>query len=338
MLQDKTSRIYAFDNIKFILIFLVVFGHLLEIAQGWGEEKEQVYRLIYSFHMPVFMFFSGWFARFKREKIVFHFIYMYFLFQVLYQAFYHFVLQERDLSKIEYQFTTPYWILWYLLAIILFYLMIPLLDVKETWKQILVVLVCFVVSLLAGNDSSVGYYFTLGRFFSFLPYFIAGYYIKNWQDKILGCRNWALPIILSALAIVVVFLVMQMTEFPKEAFYGSYSYEKLKIELSVKLIIEMIASFWIVYFLFALVPFLNFKIPLVSTIGRNSLSVFLLHGFVIKLMEKEQMGVEMAPYTTVIWGLIIVILLGNRFTNQLFTWVGTGWWLEKVYRRLGEKF
>ena len=338
MLQDKNSRIYAFDNIKFILIFLVVFGHLLEIAQGWGEERESVYRLIYSFHMPVFMFFTGWFAKFNREKIVFHFIYMYFLFQVLYQVFYHFVLRERDLSKLEYQFTTPYWILWYLLAIILFYLMIPLLDVKETWKQVLVVIVCFAVSLLAGNDSSVGYYFTLGRFFSFLPYFIAGYYIKNWQEKILGCKNWILRVLLLVLVVFIAVWIMQMTDFPKEAFYGSYSYEKLKIELSVKLIIEMIASFWILFFLFGLAPMINFKIPLISTIGKNSLSIFLLHGFVVKFMEKEQMGVGMTPFVTLLWTIVIVLILGNRFTNRLFTWLGTGWWLEKIYRRLGEKF
>ena len=40
------------DNIKFFLIFCVVFGHMLELVDTgvW-------YKIIYSFHMPAFILF-----------------------------------------------------------------------------------------------------------------------------------------------------------------------------------------------------------------------------------------------------------------------------------------
>lgn len=60
--METSRRDARFDNLKGILIFLVVFGHLLELVGG--PAAAWLYRLIYSFHMPAFVFCSGWFARF----------------------------------------------------------------------------------------------------------------------------------------------------------------------------------------------------------------------------------------------------------------------------------
>jgi len=57
----ETRNLY-FDNMKFILIFLVVLGHfanlhrLLPIMGGLNNA-------IYSFHMPLFIYISGYFSR-----------------------------------------------------------------------------------------------------------------------------------------------------------------------------------------------------------------------------------------------------------------------------------
>lgn len=50
-----------FDNIKIVLIILVLFGHALEeisLENGYGIIRA----CIYSFHMPVFIFISGYFS------------------------------------------------------------------------------------------------------------------------------------------------------------------------------------------------------------------------------------------------------------------------------------
>ena len=55
----KKTREYGFDNLRGLLIVLVVLGHLLEIC-GSFPGAGFLYRTIYSFHMPAFLFLSGY--------------------------------------------------------------------------------------------------------------------------------------------------------------------------------------------------------------------------------------------------------------------------------------
>ena len=80
------KRAYCFDNLKCILIFLAVLGHLLTLSPEWGGWNDAIYRLIYSFHMPVFLFITGWFAVYKRRTIIFHLAYLYLLFQTIHRV------------------------------------------------------------------------------------------------------------------------------------------------------------------------------------------------------------------------------------------------------------
>lgn len=56
------ERDYFFDNVKAVLMFLVVLGHLLLPIHG-ESFLVVVKRLIYVFHMPLFVFVSGYFAK-----------------------------------------------------------------------------------------------------------------------------------------------------------------------------------------------------------------------------------------------------------------------------------
>lgn len=88
------ERDYFFDNIKAVLIFLVVLGHfLLPIHEG-GNVLVLIKRLIYVFHMPLFVFVSGYFSKriYKAGKYNFkkilYLIKAYILFVVAIQAVY----------------------------------------------------------------------------------------------------------------------------------------------------------------------------------------------------------------------------------------------------------
>ena len=61
------QREYFFDNAKFILIFLVVFGHFLRSFIEESEIIYSLYKVIYTFHMPAFILISGFFAKGFRE-------------------------------------------------------------------------------------------------------------------------------------------------------------------------------------------------------------------------------------------------------------------------------
>ena len=76
MLAAGTNRRnYQMDNLKCLLIFSVVFGHMLELFMGKNSPERVIYLVIYSFHMPLFAFVSGVFARYNPSKIKNNMIY-----------------------------------------------------------------------------------------------------------------------------------------------------------------------------------------------------------------------------------------------------------------------
>lgn len=121
------ERNYQDDNIKCFLIFCVVLGHFLEWI-GFNS----LYCIIYSFHMPCFLFLTGHYAKYDRKKIIGNIVYPYCLFQVLYLIFQEVVIEK---TEIKIQFTTPYWLLWYMVAMLFYYLLIPFIEEKRIQIQ-----------------------------------------------------------------------------------------------------------------------------------------------------------------------------------------------------------
>jgi len=76
--------------------------------------------------MPAFVFSTGYFIKFKKRNVLTTII-LYMIFQFLYIKFSNNILEETA----TLQFTTPYWLLWYLLAYFFYKMLIPLIDVKE---------------------------------------------------------------------------------------------------------------------------------------------------------------------------------------------------------------
>lgn len=331
----KTKRLYQFDNIRFFLMFFVILGHFLEITNGYGSDCLP-YRIIYSFHMPAFIFLSGYFAKYKPQKIMLCFVYPYIIFQFLYQLFDFYILNSDIEKQLKFQFTTPYWLLWYLLVMILYYLFIPFIDTDK--KSIRYVLLggSVITSLLAGYDTSIGYYLSLSRFFTFFPFFLAGYYIGHDCDfinkiKTYTCKCWFK--ILNIISIFVAcFYLWKNKEISSFVLYGTYSYSVAKYGILTKFMLLLIAFLWII-FLFFVLPYMNRKIPFISRIGSNTLPIFLLHGFFVKLIYKY--GVLASDSSgnlllVFIFTFSIMILLGNSIIASVFHIFFTGDLIMKI--------
>lgn len=67
--MSETNRDLAIDNLKGFLIFLVVLGHLLELGFVNSDAGNVLDRVIYSFHMPAFVFTMGMFAKTTSEHL-----------------------------------------------------------------------------------------------------------------------------------------------------------------------------------------------------------------------------------------------------------------------------
>lgn len=52
-----------FDNAKLLLIFFVVFGHMIQPFIGESNAIHTLYMWVYTFSMPAFIFLAGFFAK-----------------------------------------------------------------------------------------------------------------------------------------------------------------------------------------------------------------------------------------------------------------------------------
>ena len=171
------ERDYFFDNLKAVLIFLVVLGHFLLPIHG-DSPLVTVKRLIYVFHMPLFVFVSGYFAKkiykdgqYNFKKIL-YLIKAYVLFVIAIQIVYA-IDGFRKFSEIDFfsQSGAP----WYLFAMIVWYLTIPLI---RKCKELPVLVISVGLALVAGYFKNIGDFLCLSRILVFGPFFYLGYYME----------------------------------------------------------------------------------------------------------------------------------------------------------------
>ena len=325
--ERETRRDHGFDNIRGLLIICVVFAHLLEIRMPFSNGSD-IYRVIYSFHMPMFLFLSGWFAKFDRAKLIFGLFIPYLLLQVAYIFFQRWLYG----TVVTMQFATPYWVLWFLLALFFYHLMIPLYNVQTPWIRLAALLGAFALSLIAGYDPSVGYGMTLSRFLVFQPWFMLGFYLRRGEDKKM---HWVIRIgIVAALSLCVVLLCR--SEITNNTLYGSYPYATLQYHAGIRLFLGLMALLWILFFLYVIKPLVNVHISLLTELGKHTLPVFLLHGFAVKYIGFRHPQWLESPIAFIGIVAAIVLLLGNPVVGTAFRWLFPDQWIKK-WRHIKKK-
>ena len=311
-MENKVNvRQYSFDNLKGILIILVVLAHLLGVTTR-GEVAESVYRLVYSFHMPVFIFLFGYFAKFNRKRFIKSFVIPYVAFQVLYILFENIVLN----NQMKIQFTTPYWLMWYMLTCSYYMLLSQVYETDSKKQQLLILLFTIVISLVAGYDKGIGYGFSLSRTLVFQSWFVMGLYCRK-NDDIL--QNISKPIKgLICILTIAVSLFICISPIKTEILYGAYYYESLGYTPAVRLVVSCCSLVWIIFFMGILKQVLSKKIPFLSSLGQKTFPVYLLHGFVVLLIGKYMPFLAANIFLAPVTAIIICILTGNKYTESIF--------------------
>ena len=137
------ERDYLWDNIKALLIFFVVAGHFLEMNTLYTDLARNIDSFIYSFHMPAFVFVSGFFAkrycingRVRAEKAGTVLAYY-----IIFQMFFMLVRFIFSIKSEKMSLFSPSSGLWYLLALFYYYLLLYYyLVVHYHFKQIVILL------------------------------------------------------------------------------------------------------------------------------------------------------------------------------------------------------
>ncbi len=278
-MSNKSKHIPYWDNLKGLLILLVVFGHLIErIPNG---TQGFVYKFIYLFHMPLFVFSSGFLSSFSAVNIWKRLIVPYFIMQTIMCLWNH--------STIGY--TTPYWILWYLLALIFWKMSIPFLDLVAAKYRGIIIVGSFLISYLCGLDSSIGYYLSLSRTICFFPYFILGYYIHQYKKKspdtgsVWKRNNIGYQIVKYASAVLTAAVLCGTVMFADfisaKSLYCSSSYDC--DYLTMNLLFRIAQSFAAVIIGTCVLTWIPTRKNILTVLGASSMCIYLLHPFLIKM-------------------------------------------------------
>jgi len=158
------KRLIDIDIAIGISIILVVFGHLLldrSLPEWYIKSRE----LIYKFHMPLFMFFSGFlmaisykpisnrvdymrFIKKKASKFIPAYLFFSILFLVLETLRYGFTYNQLKIDLLDIIFSpskAPAGFLWYIYILFQYYLILPLIMwlVNKNWVYVLALGILF---------------------------------------------------------------------------------------------------------------------------------------------------------------------------------------------------
>lgn len=260
------------DVAKGVLIILVVFGHLLTRVGLSDGLTDLAYTVIYAFHMPAFIFLAGITAKSTRlVQRVLTFVILVAVFQTLY-----YLTEKWVGDPFAWSWIDPHWIIWFLVAITWWTLTVPFI---ERFPGTLVA-VSAVVGLGAGMVPIAGADLASSRTLVFWPFFVIG---KVYGKRILAATA-SLPVWTRAggcIIALVPLLALYVADVDTSWLFGSSNFAALEVSdlrgILIRACLTLIA-FLAILALLAAVP--DVKGP-ITVMGERSLSVYLLHGFVV---------------------------------------------------------
>lgn len=281
--QPSSGRSPFWDSLKIWLIFIVVYGHMIESCVDSSRFNQAMYNFIYLFHMPLFVFISGRFSHIKdQNKYLFRLLAIfetYFIFQLIRCLKSIFVGGHLSLFP---DILIPKGILWYLACLILWRLIIIVSTERFLKQYKWYVLTVFLVSGLGIGffiipDGTVIRFFTLGLFF------FMGYYSNEQQLRtILQKLSVRCAIILLSSIWLFVFFFLNI-DIQSVIYFGSY-YDNLPTSP-----LYYLCARFFMYIFAIIVGYLIMRIvyakPILSKYGNCTLAIFMYHIFFVMALR-----------------------------------------------------
>lgn len=305
-------RDYRIDNAKGVLILLVVLGHFLESVQGWSDSLLRgPLTLIYMFHMPAFVFLAGITA--KTDSLgrrIANLAVILVLFQVAYMAPTTLIKGFYPDSPLQ-----PHWILWFLLSMVWWLAALPFIR-----KIPAPLLVSVAAAVLVGALPFAGYALSSSRTLVFLPFFVAGHLYGR---QILGALpRWRSAPVVGVVALAVIGVGLYAVNLDDAWVHGARRFNEMGAGLLDGGVTRLALTLVAAASSFAFLMTVSARNGLMARVGVVSLSVFLLHGFAVKVGGKamravyEHFGAVPALALALALTALTVAVLARPFLDQ----------------------
>lgn len=322
---NRWERNAYFDNLRFVLIFLVVAGHFL-LPLDKTRFSNNIFYLIYTFHMPCFVFVSGYFSthmlkdgRFRADKLI-QVLWLYLVFKILV----HFTEGLVE-GKIGFyiDFFSESGAPWYLLALGLWYLTIPF--IRELDFRV-VMAGSIIISLLSGYETSVNSTLALDRTLAFAPFFYAGYYISSVDFKC-WFHNVHRIMLLALASVTAVFLFLCTYDLLMPYSHIVYGVNYYRLGPGLYPYGGLIRLAWYVITVLislGLLAVIPKKRTFFTSIGSRTLQIYILHRAVRDLMQywgffdMVQVGSKVWIMALLLLSFLITVILGTPGLTVVF--------------------
>lgn len=308
------NKRHFIDNIKVVLIFLVVFGHLIERYIDTSDTLMAVYIFIYIFHMPLFIYISGYLSKnINKSKKIFlkDLLIPYIFLNIIWYLLAYIYTKDINLPIIY-----PGWTLWFLLSLFFW---------RSSLKYLIKIKYILPISFLLGALTGIipnGSILSFSRTIVFLPFFLLGYYtsIENLKyifDKL----NIGLCILGILIFIIISFFIANKSILDYRFLYGSYSYKELGIDIYTGITYRTLL--YISSILLSLL--VSYIIPTSKTfftyIGKSTMYIYVFHTYIVLIIF----------YLIPSWNKSIFLNLIIIISPLLVTYILSYKFFEKIY-------
>ncbi|MBR6004897.1 MAG: acyltransferase family protein [Clostridia bacterium] len=329
---DEKGRLYFYDNAKFLLIFLVVLAHAISPFQPGYFGIIILWKAINTFHMPLMIFISGFFAKrylssngdIKVQRSFSYFM-LYLFSQLFVSLFEKFVLKNESVG---FSIISARSSLWFLMCLGIWYLVLPFFS---KFKGAAVIIAGIIIGLIIGYDTHVGHELSLSRVFVHFPFFMAGYFCT--PELIAKLNNKYIRFISFPLfAICVSVIVLANKIYPGRIITCSNSYENVMAVVNMQY-----GLVWLSRLLFYALAFVSGAAFLAivprrkvffTKWGSRTLAVYILHRFLYlcwidKNLAWWKVFDEMKYGLPIVFGiaLAVTLILSLKPFSYPFTWI-----------------
>ncbi len=273
-------RDYLFDNYKALLITLVIIGHFIEPCYQNNDFLYTLKWLIVSFHMPAFIFISGYFS--KRELplsiIIRKLLIPYIVYEFVYYFFYIFVLHKETGLHLLY----PKFSLWYLLALFVWRTVTPYVKKYPYYMP-----AAITAGLLIGLSGMQDNYLSLPRILYFYPFFLAGTSFN--RDSITKFGQKYIRVLSAAgIAVFTAFFAFAPVcrSLSVKIFYGRYNYDFLEQDMTEGILCRAICYTIGFAMTFAVMMLIPERRTFYSYIGTRTMAIYLFHGLTYSYLKE----------------------------------------------------